>query len=82
MILKNYKKIIKISFLLSLVIILVIILSWSILKKSKAVKQTSYDYPKITLTGDEVINLCNLNDYVEAGYNAYDSLDGDLTSSV
>lgn len=82
MILKNYKKIIKISFLLSLVIILVIILSWSILKKSKAVKQTSYDYPKITLTGDEVINLCNLNDYVEAGYSAYDSLDGDLTSSV
>jgi hypothetical protein len=38
--------------------------------------------PVITLNGDEVIDLCLGDEYIELGAEAFDNCDGDLTASI
>ena len=82
MTLKKSKKVLHMSIVIILLVILIAILSWLAVKKSTSVSMENYEVPQITLTGDDVITLCSLDDYVEAGYQAYDKVDGDITNNV
>ena len=52
----------------------------------KEVKRTvivkDMDPPTLTLKGEKEVSVCNLSSYQEAGYEAKDNKDGDLTEKV
>ncbi len=66
-------------FVILLIIILTILIVFIRLDKPSS---RTLSNPVITLYGDNVINLCSLDDFIEPGYDAYDEIDGNITDKV
>ena len=66
-------------FVILLIIILTILIVFIRLDKPSS---GTLSNPVITLYGDNVINLCSLDDFIEPGYDAYDEIDGNITDKV
>ena len=69
-------KLSRMFFIIGLIIIL-IFLYFLVINNTKEV-----DPPIITLNGSDVIKIYKYSTYVDPGFNAYDSVDGDLTDKV
>ena len=50
--------------------------------KEMKIKIVDKESPVITLKGDNEVKLCKIEDYKEEGYEAKDSIDGDITNKV
>ena len=57
-------------------------LSFLTLTKKRIVKVVDNEKPVITLTGDNVLDVCPNTPYVEEGFKAIDNYDGDITDKV
>ena len=78
------KSIVNKNLLVSIFVILLIIILTILIVFIRLDKHSSrtLSNPVITLYGDNVINLCSLDDFIEPGYDAYDEIDGNITDKV